>query len=119
MIKVNDAWGHSGIYSKFLLEGAFENPEAEVEEVWSLNVNSDVAIISFHSVGANQDPPERRLVSVYQSIVQLTGFDKISGSIGNGKIYIHTQRGVVIKGDIIGGPKTGQTFIGAGTWTRA
>ncbi|KAH7327576.1 hypothetical protein B0J17DRAFT_680256 [Rhizoctonia solani] len=70
----------------------------------------------FHSEGA---PEQRTLDMQYTSPSQFRGYHEFRGTIGAGRIYIHLENGVIVKGKIVGGPQAGQAFVGAGTWTRS
>ena len=118
LIKVDGIPGNN-VYSKFKLEGRWENSQTGVYERWVFNINSDVALPAFHSPGADKNPPQWNLTGIWQVNTQFTGFDRFSGSIGEGRIYIHTDKGLVFKGAIIGGPDEGSSFVGAGTWIKS
>jgi len=113
--------GNSGetIYSKFRLEGKLKNPVTEVDEIWAFNVNSDVSVVKFFSRGADKVPIQYTLVGSWTKMEQFSGFDRFSGSIGGGRIYIKTTNGIVFKGEIVGGPAEGQSFVGSGTWLKS
>jgi hypothetical protein len=108
--------GISGEATKFTLETAWRHPETGIPVPAVFNINSDVLIESFKSEGAQE---MRTLSLTYTSISQAIGFQRFEGTVGENKIYIMLERGMVVKGKIVGGPAKGQTFVGAGTWTRA
>ncbi|GJJ14408.1 hypothetical protein Clacol_008672 [Clathrus columnatus] len=110
--------GNDSYYSKFKLEGQWRNDETGINTPWTFNVNSDVSVNKFWTVGADKTPPQRTLEYTYDNSSQFIGFDRFSGSIGGGRIYIRTDKGVVFKGEIKGGPEEGQSFTGAGTWLK-
>ncbi|GJJ14401.1 hypothetical protein Clacol_008665 [Clathrus columnatus] len=103
------------VYSKFKLECSFGN---QTNDIWTFNVNSDIALPKFWSFGADKSPIRRNLIVTYDNPLQFSGFDRFYGSIGDGKIYVRTDKGVTLKGPIAGGPIEGQTFTGAGTWLK-
>ncbi|GJJ08854.1 hypothetical protein Clacol_003074 [Clathrus columnatus] len=107
------------VYSKYRIEGTLDNPETGIKEIWTFNVNSDVAVPRFWSVSADKKPPERTVLGTYTDMSQFAGFDRFSGAIGDSKFYLRTDRGVVFKGDIVGDPTEGQSFTSAGTWFKS
>jgi len=107
------------LYSKYRLEGRWENRETGILEIWTLNVNTDIPIPRFNSKGANNSPPESNLTATYENNNQFIGFDRFSGSIGGGRFYLRTDKGVVVKGEIEGGPEEGQSFVGSGSWIKS
>ncbi|KAF9072605.1 Aa1-PRI4 [Rhodocollybia butyracea] len=99
-------------YSKFNVKGVkWVNPDDHDEGTVpvTFNVNSDVTVPKFWS-DANA------LTLLYDEIPM--GFDSFRGSIGEGRIFIKTGKGITIKGPIHGGPREGQTFTGSGTWLQ-
>jgi hypothetical protein len=74
---------------------------------FTFNVNSDVTVPKFWS-------DDDALTILYDDIPM--GFDSFRGSIGGSRIFIKTDKGITIKGQIHGGPREGQTFVGSGTW---
>ncbi|GJJ15160.1 hypothetical protein Clacol_009435 [Clathrus columnatus] len=106
------------VYSKFRIEAIDYNPETDFKELTILNVNSDVAVIKFSSIDAEKSPPEYNLIEIWEKPSDRTGLARISGHIGEGKIYLLTDKGVIIKGDIVGGPVESQSITGTGTWTK-
>jgi hypothetical protein len=103
------------IASKYTVKATLDNPETGIPEQWTYNINADVAVKRFKSTGA----PDQRVLSLeYGNTGQFLGYDRFNGSIGSGRIYIKTEKGIKIKGTIEGGPTDGQTFVGAGTWTK-
>ncbi|KAJ7159213.1 hypothetical protein C8R43DRAFT_994179 [Mycena crocata] len=116
MIRAED----NSIYSKFKLQGKmWVNGQDQDEGTVPItfNCNSDVAVPRFWSEGSNANPPGYCLIGRYDNwATQGIGHDEFRGTIGEGKIFLKTSKGVVIKGSISGGPATGQTIVGAGTW---
>lgn len=109
--------GDDGETTKYTIQTSWNDPTTGISLPTVFNINSDILVEKFKSVGA---PAEETLVLEYRSdSSQPVGFQKFSGIIGGGRIYIQIDGGIVIKGDIMGGPEQGQTFVGAGTWTRA
>jgi hypothetical protein len=105
----------SDITSKYTLKCYLPNEETGIPEQWTYNINADVSLKRFKSTDA---PDERALAAEYSNTEQFLGYDRFNGSIGSGRIYIKTEKGIKIKGTIEGGPQDGQTFVGAGTWTK-
>jgi hypothetical protein len=104
------------ITSKYTCRTYWRNPETEINEPATFNINADVAVKRFHS----KDAPQKMTLTVeWTDKEQFLGYDRFSGSIGGGRIYIKTEKGIKVKGEIVGGPSDGQTFVGAGTWTKA
>jgi hypothetical protein len=102
--------------TKYTLHVIMPNPVTEIPEHFALNVNSDTFISRFRS----KDAPKARTLTVdHTSLHQFLGYDGFQGSIGHGRIYLRTDRGITIKGEIEGGPDEGHTFVGAGSWTRS
>jgi hypothetical protein len=110
------AWDNGDITSKFVLNVSIPNEETGIPVLYTFNVNSDVALHRFKSQDA---PQEKKLTASYTSLDQFLGYDRFNGSIGGGRIFIKTEKGVKVKGAIEGGPGDGQTFTGAGTWARS
>ncbi|KAF8598450.1 hypothetical protein BDV93DRAFT_526725 [Ceratobasidium sp. AG-I] len=107
---------HLSATSKYNLVTYWYNPETEIELTSNFNINADVTVPAFFSAEA----PARKTLNVEAiSEDQFLGFDEFSGEIGGGRIFIVTKKGVKIKGEIVGGPDQGQSFVGAGSWTRA
>jgi len=104
------------VTSKYTFEDSWTNSETGISTKTVFNINADVTVPVFNSTGA---PKERTLDVTFDDKLQRVGYDTFTGSIGEGRIYIRTAKGVVIKGEIEGGPEEGQSFIGAGTWTKA
>ena len=104
------------VATKFTLEGSWSNPETGISVKSVYNMNADVTVPVFNTVGA---PTSKQLDITWQDKMQFVGYDTFTGSIGENRIYIRTGKGVVAKGAIEGGPADGQTFVGAGTWTSA
>jgi hypothetical protein len=102
--------------TKYTLHVMMPNSVTDVNEHYALNVNADVFISRFNSKDA---PKARTLTVVYTSMNQFLGYDGFQGSIGCGRFYLQTDQGIIIKGEIEGGPVDGQTFVGVGTWTRS
>ncbi|KJA18044.1 hypothetical protein HYPSUDRAFT_191405 [Hypholoma sublateritium FD-334 SS-4] len=101
-------------YSKFTAKGGmWVNPADHDEGVvaTSFSVNSDVTVPKFWSA-------EKALTLLYDNDALSGGFDSFRGTIGDGKIFIKTGKGITIKGPISGGPSEGQTIVGSGTWTK-
>jgi hypothetical protein len=114
-------WGYieedepNSVTSKYTFHWFWKDLESGMEIPISYNINSDVSIPSFHSKGA---PDRKELTVTYiPEEGEPNGYNRFSGSIGNGRIYIKTKN-LKIQGPIVGGPVEGQTFVGAGTWTR-
>ncbi len=104
----------TSVYSKFTAKGGmWVNPADHDEGVvaTSYSVNSDVTVPKFWS-------GEKALTLLYDSDMISGGFDSFRGTIGDGKIFIKTGKGITIKGPISGGPAEGQTIVGSGTWTK-
>jgi hypothetical protein len=104
------------VTSKYTLRTWWTNPESGIDEPATFNINADVAVKRFKSTGA---PDTKTLNLEWTDKDQFLGYDRFSGSIGGGRIYIKTEKGIKVKGEIVGGPTDGQTFVGAGTWTKA
>lgn len=101
-------------YSKFTAKGGmWVNPADHDEGVvaTSFSVNSDVTVPKFWS-------GEKALSLLYEPDMISGGFDSFRGTIGDGKIFIKTGKGITIKGPISGGPAEGQTIVGSGTWIK-
>ena len=116
MIRKGDG---GSFYSKFKLEGemwANENDHDEGKVPISFNCNSDVTVPAFWSEGSSKNPPVRGIECTVSNRLDASGHDSFRGTISDGKIYMKTSKGVVVKGKIKGGPTTGQTFVGSGTW---
>lgn len=112
--------GSEQVLSKYVLEVVITDEETEVDQIWNFNVNSDVALPTFHSTGADDFPVVYSLVGTYDDTSrQMTSFDRFRGSIGNNRFYLRTSLGVIIKGPISGGPLQGQSFVGSGTWLKS
>ena len=109
------------VHSKFVLEGAWLDPETEISVRWTYNINSDVSVPAFNSPDALDKPPVYALSGTsWVRDSQFTGYDSFSGTFGEGRIYIKTRKGLVIKGPIVGGPDAGgQCFVGYGTFANA
>ena len=105
------------IYSKFVVRGRWLDPEREVYIAWDYNIHSDVPVTTFKSPGSTDEPPKYALNGTWQDKQQFRGFSYFKGSIGNGRIYIKTTTGVVIKGPIEGGPDEEQIFVGSGKFS--
>ena len=76
----------------------------------NFNANSDVSVPKFWS-------DLKGLTLLYTKVV--SGYTSFTGTIGNGRIFLKTEKGpVTIKGPIHGGPEEGQTFVGSGTWIQ-
>ena len=73
-----------------------------------------MTVPAFHTKGA---PASMTLGITWDYYMQFLGYDTFTGSIGAGRIFISTGKGVIFKGQIEGGPEIGQRFVGAGTWT--
>ncbi|KIK02745.1 hypothetical protein K443DRAFT_509710 [Laccaria amethystina LaAM-08-1] len=103
----------TSFYSKFTIKGEkFVNPNDPDEGTVpvTFNANSDVSVPKFWS-----DP--KGLTLLYDEVV--SGYTSFRGTIGNGRIFLKTEKGpVTIKGPIHGGPSEGQTFVGSGTWIQ-
>jgi len=101
------------VASKYTVEGSWYNPNSGITTRSTFNINSDVTIPVFNTRGA---PKEKTLDITWSDAMQFVGYDTFTGSIGDGRIYIVTGKGIVCKGQIEGGPEDGATFVGAGTW---
>jgi hypothetical protein len=77
------------------------------------NINSDQAVPKFSSTG---NPDDFNLTITYNADTDLAGSPGFDGIVGNNKIYIKIGSSVEVTGDIIGGPKDGQKFVGNGSW---
>ncbi|KAF9072603.1 Aa1-PRI4 [Rhodocollybia butyracea] len=98
------------VYNMFIVRGVqWANPDDNDEGTIPVayTINSDVTVPKFWS-------DDKALALLYDDIPM--GFDSFRGSIGNGRIFIETGKGVTIKGPIHGGPEEGQSFTGSGTW---
>ena len=109
------------VHSKFVLEGAWLDPETEISVRWTYNINSDVSVPAFNSPDALDKPPVYALSGTgWVRDSQFTGYDSFSGTFGEGRIYIKTGKGLVIKGPIVGGPDAGgQRFVEYKTFANA
>lgn len=109
------------LYSKFKLDGEMWLNDADHDEgkvPISFNCNADITVPKFWSDGADKNPPLRSLSGTYNDwTAQGAGYDSFRGTIGENRIYLKTGKGVVIKGKISGGPTSGQTIVGSGTWS--
>ncbi|KDR79127.1 hypothetical protein GALMADRAFT_28074, partial [Galerina marginata CBS 339.88] len=76
------------------------------------NVNTDISTVHFSS-------EKDGLKVIFGSEDDLVGFVAFSGTLGKGKVKVTMANGVVIEGVITGGPKTVQSIVGVGTWTRS
>lgn len=106
------AAGDNPLYSKFTVKGAmWVNPNDHDEGTVPItyNVNSDVSVSKFWSA-------DKGLTLLYDTYS--AGFDSFRGTIGAGRIFIKTGKGITIKGPISGGPPEGQTIVGSGTWIQ-
>jgi hypothetical protein len=103
------------IASKYTFKTTLVDNETGNAEPYTYNINADVSVRRFSSKGA---PSDETLTVEYANREQFLGHDRFSGSIGGGRIYIKTEKGIKIKGEIEGGPIDGQTFVGSGTWTK-
>jgi hypothetical protein len=102
--------------SKYTLCIYRQDPETGSNEPVTFNIQADVAVERFHS----KDAPEKRTLTVeWTDIEQFVGSDRFRGSVGGGHIHIETNKGLKVKGEIVGGPSDRQTFVGVGTWTVA
>jgi hypothetical protein len=116
--------GGDSIYSKFRFDCQVMKDLSDPDKgsyAATFNCNSDVTVPKFWSEGSDKAPkPERTLIGTYTEwTTQGLGFDSFEGTIGDGRIYLTTGKGIVIKGAIKGGPDEGQTITGRGTWTQA
>lgn len=102
--------------SKYTLVTYWLNPQTEIPLETTFNLNTDVTVPAFSSLDA---PDEKKLVLEWATEDQFLGYDRFSGEIGGGRIFLQTSKGIIVKGAIVGGPTRGQGFVGAGTWTRA
>ncbi|KAJ3506794.1 hypothetical protein NLJ89_g6666 [Agrocybe chaxingu] len=105
--------GHHDIYSKFIIKGVMWNNPAEHDEGTVpifFTADAGVFLPKFSSVN-------KGLTVHYDTFNG--GFDTFRGNIGDGRIFIRTGQGIVIKGAIDGGPDEGQDFVGSGTWMEA
>ncbi|CAE6420946.1 unnamed protein product [Rhizoctonia solani] len=102
--------------SKYTLSCKFYDDEMEMWEYYEYNINSDVVVSSFKSVGA---PDKSGLTMSFPPGERPHGFIRFDGNIGGGRIFIKCKNGFVFKGVIEGGPQTTQSFVGAGTWTKS
>jgi hypothetical protein len=105
------------IYSKFRIEVRLPDPRSDIHTILIFNVNSDIPLPKFHSDGADRKPVQTLLTVVYKDQEQFTGFHRFSGKIGEKRIWIETDRGIVFKGGIVGGPEEGVSLGGSGSWT--
>ncbi len=101
-------------YSKFTAKGGkWVNSDDHDEGVvpMAYNINSDVTVPKFWS-------DKKALTLLYESEYLVGGFDSFRGTIGDGRVFIKTGKGITIKGPIHGGPEEGQTIVGSGTWVQ-
>ena len=103
------------VSTKYVVQVFVPNAETGITKKHTYNINADVTVPSFGTKPAKQ----RSLDVTVSDSMQTLGFDTFTGSIGDGRIYIRTAKGVVMKGEILGGPEDGQTFVGSGTWSSA
>lgn len=106
------AAGDNNLYSKFTIKGEmWVNPSDHDEGTVPItfNANSDVSVPKFWSEA-------KGLKLLYDTFN--AGYDSFRGTIGGGKIFIKTGKGITIKGDISGGSPEGQSFVGSGTWIQ-
>lgn len=105
------------IFTKYRLEMKYLSPDGDLTTM-VLNINADVAVKSFYSKEA--DNGHSTLVVTYNDLADdCTGFARFNGNVGAGTITITLESGVKITGDIVGGPKEKQSFVGTGTWTMS
>lgn len=100
------------VYSKFTVKGGmWVNPNDHDEGVVPItfNANSDVSVPKFWSA-------DKGLTLLYDTFN--AGYGSFRGTIGAGRIFIKTEKGITIKGAISGGPAEGQSFVGSGTWIQ-
>ncbi|GJJ14407.1 hypothetical protein Clacol_008671 [Clathrus columnatus] len=109
LIKLDGSSAGAVYYSKFKVEVFVPDSETGVTMTYVYNINSDVSVSKFSSKGA----PKERALDATVGARGLAGFDRFSGAIGDGRIYIRTDNGVIIKGPITGGPEEGQSFVGS------
>ncbi|KAG8742418.1 hypothetical protein FRC10_001552 [Ceratobasidium sp. 414] len=107
---------HLSATSKYTLITHWIHPQSGIPLAAAFNINADVVVPAFMSTDA---PDQQTLSLEWTTDDQFLGFDEFSGEIGAGRIYIRTGKGIKVKGVIVGGPAGGQSFVGAGTWTRA
>ena len=106
------AAGDNNVYSKFTIKGSmWVNPNDHDEGTVPItfNANSDVSVPKFSSA----DKALKLLYTTFDA-----GYDSFRGTIGDGKIFVKTGKGITIKGSITGGPAEGQSFVGSGTWIQ-
>lgn len=107
---------HLAVTSNYTLLTFWRNPATRVDLNSVFNINADVMVPAFSSI---QAPARATLIVEWSSESQLIGKDKFTGEIGGGRIYIKTDKGLVIKGAIAGGPAQVHSFSGGGSWARA
>ena len=101
--------------SKYTLLSYWHNPQTGMDNETVFNINADSMVPTFASLEA---PARRNLLVEWTDERQFLGYDRFSGEIGGGRIYIKTEKGIVIKGPIAGGPSRTRRFDGAGAWVR-
>ncbi|KAG9090017.1 hypothetical protein FRC06_001249 [Ceratobasidium sp. 370] len=107
---------HAPVTSKYTLVTLWVNPETNIPLAATFNINTDILVPAFTST----DAPTRKTLSLeWTTEDQFCGFDQFSGEIGGDRIYIMTRKGIKVKGTIVGGPTSAQSFVGTGTWARA
>ncbi|KAF5353352.1 hypothetical protein D9756_007806 [Leucocoprinus leucothites] len=106
------------VQSKYTIEGFWVDGGTGVNQIWTFNVNADVAVPKFYSPGAQQGmySLSGTKPNGFESMV---GYDTFTGSVGGGRFYIRTRKGVIIKGPIVGGTREGVSFVGSGTWMKS
>jgi hypothetical protein len=95
------------MYSKFVVETTIEDQDTRVDLSRRFNVNADVILIAFDSVGADGNPPMQRLEGTYADETDLADYRRFEGQIGDGKFVPNIAPDVTTKGDIVDGPPEG------------
>ncbi|KAJ6499813.1 Aa1-PRI4 [Mycena vulgaris] len=117
MIRAQDG----GLYSKFI-DGEMRlngDDHGEGKVPISFNCNTNITVLRFWSDGSEKNPPFRSLTCTYNDwTAQGAGYDSCRGTIGEGRIYLNTGKGVVIKGKMEVMEGTGQVIVGSGTWSK-
>ncbi|KAG9090018.1 hypothetical protein FRC06_001250, partial [Ceratobasidium sp. 370] len=100
---------HAAVTSKYTLVTLWVNPETNIPLAATFSINADILVPAFMSTSA----PTRKTLSLeWTTENQFSGFDQFSGEIGGGRIYIKTRKGIKVKGTILGGPSSVQSFVG-------